>query len=57
MICTNCDATLDNVINTILNILDQIEPYIDPIVVKYTGYTIAELKFMCAEGIQLIKML
>lgn len=57
LICTSQDAVIDNIVTSINNILDLIEPLIDPLLVQYTGYTISEVRYICNTGFSLVNML
>lgn len=57
MICTSQDALIDNMVISINNILDLVEPLVDPILLEYTGFTIAQIRYLCNTGFQLVNML
>ena len=57
MICTSNDAVLDNIIVSINNILEVIEPALDPILQQNTGHTISEVRNICNQGFAYIGMI
>ncbi len=57
MICTSAASTVDNVLASINGILDKVEPLIEPYMEKYTGYTIAEVRYICNTGFALVNMM
>ncbi len=57
MICTSNDAVLDNIIVSINNILDVVEPALDPILQQNTGHTISEVRNICNQGFAYIGMI
>lgn len=57
MICTSNDAVLDNIIVSINNILEVVEPALDPILQQNTGYTISEVRNICNQGFAYIGMI
>lgn len=57
MICTSNDAVLDNILVSANNILEVVEPALDPIIQKYTGFTICEIRNVCNQGFAYIGMI
>ena len=57
MICTSNAAVLDNIIVSINNILEVIEPALDPILQQNTGHTISEVRNICNQGFAYIGMI
>lgn len=57
MICTSNDAVLDNIIVSINNILETVEPELDPILQQNTGHTINEVRNICNQGFAYIGMI
>ena len=57
MICTSNDAVLDNIVVSVNNILEVIEPALDPVVQKYTGHTLQEIRNICNQGFAYIGMI
>ena len=57
MICASNDAVLDNIIVSINNILEVIEPALDPILQQNTGHTISEVRNICNQGFAYIGMI
>ena len=57
MICTSNDAVLDNIVVSVNNILEVLEPALDPASQKYTGFTIAEIQNICNQGFAYIGMM
>ena len=57
MICTSNDAVLDNIIVSINNILEVVEPALDPILQQNTGFTISEVRNICNQGFAYIGMI
>ena len=57
MICTSNDAVLDNIIVSINNILEVIEPALDPILQQNTGHTISEVRNICNQGFAYVGMI
>ena len=48
LICTNCDATIDNVMKSVDQILDYLSTYVDPVMNDYTGHTLTETRYYTA---------
>lgn len=57
MICTSNDAVLDNIVVSVNNILEVIEPALDPVLQKYTGHTLSEIRNICNQGFAYIGMI
>lgn len=57
MICTSNDSVLDNIIISVNNILEVVEPALDPILQQNTGYTISEVRNICNQGFAYIGMI
>lgn len=57
MICTSNDSTLDNIIVSVNNILNVIEPLLDPVLQKYTGHTVAEARLICNYAFLMVGMI
>ena len=57
MICTSNDSILDNIIVSVNNILEVIEPALDPILQQNTGFTISEVRNICNQGFAYIGMI
>lgn len=57
MICTSNDSVLDNIIVSFNNILNVLEPIIDPIMQKYTGHSVQEIRNICNQGFAYIGMI
>lgn len=57
MICTSNDSILDNIIISINNILEVVEPALDPILQQNTGFTISEVRNICNQGFAYIGMI
>ena len=57
MICTSNDSVLDNIIVSVNNILEVVEPALDPILQQNTGFTISEVRNICNQGFAYIGMI
>ena len=57
MICTSNDTVLDNIVVSVNNILEVIEPALEPMMQKYTGYTLQEIRNICNQGFAYIGMI
>ncbi len=56
LICVSSDSTLMNVLFSISNIIEQIEPLIEPLIYEKTGYSISEIRHLCVKGFTYIEM-
>jgi len=45
-----------NVLFSISNIIEQIEPLIEPLIYEKTGYSISEIRHLCVKGFTYIEM-
>ena len=57
MICTSNDVVLDNIIISINDILEVVEPALDSILQQNTGHTISEVRNICNQGFAYIGMI
>ena len=57
MICPSNDSVLDNIIVSINNILEVVEPALDQILQQNTGHTISEVRNICNQGFAYIGMI
>lgn len=57
MICTSNDSVLDNIVMSVNNILEVIEPALDPLLQQYTGHTLQEVRNICNQGFAYIGMI
>ena len=57
MICSSNDAVLDNIVVSVNNILEVIEPALDPVMQKYTGHTLQEIRNICNQGFAYVGMI